>query len=217
MRTEINYAIALRQIIVLLLLVGAGSCSSLYKGRSALMRVEKGMSKDEVGKLLGTPDYRRFNDELEEWEYRRMITGGDAVVIVYFSGGRVAGMDSFEDNAPCIMELQTPPMPPRPQTPIYTRGMPEPEFANLLAKIKNEAFKDNQFALLKLAAEKKSFACNQCVGLMSIFPFDDDKLNVVRILAPQLADKENYGAIINALSFLSSEEKARRILGVPAK
>ncbi|KAA5429186.1 DUF4476 domain-containing protein, partial [Bacteroides cellulosilyticus] len=33
-------------------------------------------------------------------------------------------------------------------------------------------------------------------------------------LAPNISDRENYDEIINALDFISSEEKARSILGI---
>ena len=50
--------------------------------------------------------------------------------------------------------------------------------------------------------------------MMSIYRFDDDKLEVLKIIAPNISDRENYDEIINALDFISSEEKARSILGI---
>lgn len=50
---------------------------------------------------------------------------------------------------------------------------------------------------------------------MSIYTFDDDKLKVLQILATRIADKENYDKIINSLDFLSSEDKAKEMLGIP--
>jgi hypothetical protein len=47
---------------------------------------------------------------------------------------------------------------------------------------------------------------------MSIYTFDDDKLEVLEIVAPHIVDSENYEDIIKSLSFLSSEEKANKIL-----
>ena len=52
---------------------------------------------------------------------------------------------------------------------------------------------------------------------MSIYTFDDDKLKVLQILATRIADKENYDEIINSLDFLSSEDKAKEMLGIPKK
>ena len=47
---------------------------------------------------------------------------------------------------------------------------------------------------------------------MSIYTFDDDKLEVLNIVAPQIIDFENQEEIIKSLSFISSEEKAEKIL-----
>lgn len=207
------------QICFLLLLAGTLlDCSALLTSQNALLKINRGMTKDEVTNLLGSPDYRRFNEKSEEWEYRRAIvpTTGNSVIIVYFSDNRVVGMDSFEDYPPETQQPQVLPFPPYSPTPGYAKGMYEPDFANLLTKIKNEPFKDDKFTLLKLSAENNAFSCRQCAKLMSLFPFDDEKLQVVRILAPQIADKENYKEIVGVLSFLSNKEKAQRLLGIPA-
>ena len=58
-----------------------------------------------------------------------------------------------------------------------------------------------------------SSARKQKVG-PSGYRFDDDKLEVLKIIAPNISDRENYDEIINALDFISSEEKARSILGI---
>ena len=47
------------------------SCGSYMTGKSAIMKVEKGMAKKEVVSLLGEPDFRRFDEQVEEWEYKK--------------------------------------------------------------------------------------------------------------------------------------------------
>ena len=63
-----------------------------------------------------------------------------------------------------------------------------------------------------MGVSNKYFTCKQCVRLMSIYTFDDDKLEVLNIVAPQIIDFENQEEIIKSLSFISSEEKAEKIL-----
>ena len=70
------------------------------------------------------------------------------------------------------------------------------------------------FEFLVLESAQAGLSCKQCVRMMSIYRFDDDKLEVLKILAPNISDRENYDEIINALDFISSEEKARSILGI---
>ena len=46
---------------------------------------------------------------------------------------------------------------------------------------------------------------------MSIYTFDDDKLKVLDIVAPRIADRENYEDIVDSLDFLSSQDKVRKM------
>ena len=68
----------IRLIIVgLVMTMGFTSCSSLFYDAKAdvLNSIQKGMSRQEVTKILGTPEYRRFDRDIEEWEYSRVQIG----------------------------------------------------------------------------------------------------------------------------------------------
>lgn len=92
--------------------------------------------------------------------------------------------------------------------------MNERDFLSLYNKVKSKPFKDDQLDLLEAGIGNRGLSCKQCVRMMSIYRFDDDKLEVLKILAPNISDRENYDEIINALDFISSEEKARSIMGI---
>ena len=92
--------------------------------------------------------------------------------------------------------------------------MGDNDFQQLYNKVKQKPFKDDQLDILSLAAERRWFSGRQCVRLMSIYTFDDDKLKVLKILATRIVDRENYDEIINSLDFLSSENKAKEMLGI---
>lgn len=94
---------------MLLFLVLSTSCVSVNR----LMKVQGGMSRQEISKIFGTPEYRRFDRGMEEWEYRSLslISGEYKVVVITFEDGRVSGMDTFTTRdfqehpllpAPCI-------------------------------------------------------------------------------------------------------------------
>ena len=51
---------------MLLFLVVSTSCVSVNR----LMKVQEGMSRQEISKIFGTPEYRRFARGREEWESR---------------------------------------------------------------------------------------------------------------------------------------------------
>ena len=65
-------------------------------GKSAIMKVEKGMAKKEVVSLLGEPDFRRFDEQVEEWEYKKTnpLTAETTIIIVNFINERVSNMNS---------------------------------------------------------------------------------------------------------------------------
>ena len=79
------------------------SCSSLLTTvAEKSVRIQKGMSKEEVIAIMGNPEYRRFNEVSDQWEYRtHLVNGGSDVVVIDFRHGRVSGMESFFEHDPC--------------------------------------------------------------------------------------------------------------------
>lgn len=208
-----------RTIIWLAFAIGLTSCSSLfYDLRSdVLQNIQKGMSKQEVSKLLGEPQFRRFDRDFDEWEYSKCISGnGYTTIIVSFEDGKVVGMDSFAtyDNRP-VQSVTVAPneVVVSPPHTIYTKGMPEIEFQRFYDKVKSRPFKDDQFELMEIGANNR-LNCNQCARLMSIYPFDDDKMQVLKIFAPRIADRENYEEILNALDSLFKRDDAKKLLRI---
>lgn len=86
----------------------AASCG--ISTRTAISRIEPGMSETRIKNMLGKPDLRRFDkDGKEEWEYHRYSGHEEnTVIVIRFSDGRVSGMDSFKAKDPAIPH----PMPP---------------------------------------------------------------------------------------------------------
>lgn len=76
------------------------SCASMFVTvTDKAARIQPGMTKDEVTEIMGrTPDYRRFANGRDEWEYRTLLNNDDYdVVVLDFRNGRVAQMDSFRE------------------------------------------------------------------------------------------------------------------------
>ena len=59
---------AIKQTLALLaLIIGISGCASILGiNKDVMMSVEKGMSQKEVSSILGKPDYRRFDHDVEE-------------------------------------------------------------------------------------------------------------------------------------------------------
>lgn len=203
------------------------ACSSLfYPKGNVLEKIETGMSPKEISALLGKPEYRRLNYGLEEWEYRKYLNALDGeatVIIVRFEDNRLVYMDSFKDSERQMPANSTPATPPpatpivvpvRPEYPAIGRPLSEQRFNEFYNKVKERPFKDEQMKLMRAGVENKYFTCRQCARMMSLYPFDDDRLEVLRLFAPRIVDKENYDVIERALDSLIERDKVADILGI---
>jgi hypothetical protein len=56
------------------------------------------------------------------------------------------------------------------------------------------------------------YTCDQCARMMELFSFTDDKLHVLRIMAPRIVDARNALAIYNVFTFDSDKEEAALIM-----
>lgn len=206
--------------IIGLLLSGLSACSlrTYVQDKQVLNEVRPGMNAEEVSSVLGKPDYRRFNQNLEEWEYRKWLSGSDAVVIVSFENGRVVSMDSFEHpQPPQIPVAPAPPVVvPEPHSSHENRlhRMSDAEFQEFYRKVKAEPFSDERNDMIRALSKSKRLTCRQCAKLLSFYSFDDEKMTVFRWFAPNLIDKENYKEIQKQFDFSFDQEDIKKILNI---
>ena len=173
---------------------------------STIMKVQRGMSQEEVSHLLGKPDFRRFDNGSEQWEYTKtnMSTAANTVIIIDFVDGMVTNMDSFEPN------ITPPPVAVCPPNEIITVVPPShPDHSG-----PHKAFKDDQMELLSVGVVNNYFTCKQTARLMSIFTWDDEKMKVLRMVSNRIVDRENGKEIIKTLDSLFKQDDARKILGI---
>lgn len=177
---------------------------------STIMKVQRGMSQEEVSHLLGKPDFRRFDNGSEQWEYQ---SGGIATsckfLIIEFRNGKVTSMDSYNEIAKetSVGDLYSS------KISLDTVGsIDDNEFEKIYNETKNSVFKDST---LEKAIINKKLSCAQCLKLMSLYTFDNDKLKMLQVLKDHIADTTNYDNIVNSLDFISSKNKAKEILGIP--
>lgn len=86
------------------------------------------------------------------------------------------------------------------------------DFANLLQAINNQTFESNQMPMVEAAGLCGWFSCSQCAALMNVFSFDDNRLKVVRYLAPHLIDPIRCQPIMDQLAFQSDRQTAWNII-----
>ena len=92
-------------------------------------------------------------------------------------------------------------------------AMNEKDFQFLYKIIKKKSFDDDRMEILSVGVLDNYFTCQQCVRLMSLYKFDDDKLKILRIMSGHIVDLKNHNNILKQLDFGSNRRKALDILG----
>ena len=209
-------------LIATTILMFAVCLSASAKGKR---NVERGMTKQEVIAILGEPKLTSFDMYGDKWEYDKYnyLFGDSKYITVFFDrNGKVVQYDTriIEPNSQTSNVQQ----PQHPTPPIYD-GRCDPDgsmdygyclddasFSKLYNKVKQASFNDNKFDLIEVASLGCYYSCAQVVRIMKIFPFDDEQLKALKMMAPQIVDLQNTGLIYKVFSFDSEKEKAEEII-----
>ena len=89
------------------------------------------------------------------------------------------------------------------------RVMNDQLFQTFYKEMKNEPFKDDRMKLLNAALAGSDFTSAQCLQLTKLYTFDDDRMEIMKIMYPRIVDKEAFFTVINTLTFSSSKEKMK--------
>ena len=208
-------------LIATTILMFAVCLSASAKGKR---NVERGMTKQEVIAILGEPKLTSFDMYGDKWEYAKYnnLFGDSKYITVFFDrNGKVVQYDTriIGPNSQTSNVQQ-----PHPTPPIYD-GRCEPDgrmdygyclddasFTKLYNKVKKASFDDNKFDLIEVASLGCYYSCNQVARIMKIFPFDDEQLKALRMMAPHIVDPQNAIVIYQLFSFDSEKQKVGEIL-----
>ena len=91
----------------------------------------------------------------------------------------------------------------------YNRVMNDQLFQTFYKEMKNEPFKNDRMKLLNAALAGSDFTSAQCLQLTKLYTFDDDRMEIMKIMYPRIVDKEAFFTVINTLTFSSSKEKMK--------
>ena len=184
--------------------------------------VERGMTKQEVIEIMGQPKLTSFDAYGDRWEYYKMnaLTGESKRIVVGFDlNGRVVAYETkFWDNNTnseigTCNQRPAPPYGVGPDAPIYYGYcLDDASFSRLYNKVKGANFDDNKFDLIEVASLGCFYSCSQTAHMMKMFTFGDEKLKVLRLMAPHIVDPENAITIYNVLTFDSEKSKAGEII-----
>ena len=186
--------------------------------------VERGMTKQEVIAILGEPKLTSFDMFGDKWEYAKYnnLFGDSKYITVFFDrNGKVVQYDTriIEPNSQTSNVQQPHPTPPLydgrcdPDGRMdYGYSLDDASFSKLYNKVKKASFDDNKFDLIEVASLGCYYSCAQVVRIMKIFPFDDEQLKALKMMAPHIVDLQNTGLIYKVFSFDSEKDKAEEII-----
>lgn len=184
-------------LLCLLLLT---ACGSIYWSSANAMKIQKGMTPQEVIAAIGKPDQRRFNSNVEEWEY---TSSDHSTVVIDFTNGRVSSMDTFK-KPQFINPVPGPGV-------IASEPQDDAFFQRLYNNVKRATFSDDKQKALHQYLGDADISCSECARLLKLFSFDDDKVKALKYMAPHLANNE-FEVILDCFTFQSGKDKAYDIL-----
>lgn len=209
----------MKVVIMAIVLLTTTSCgvldASLQRSRLA-ESLHTGMTKREVVDLLGNPEFKRSYNGIEQWEYKKLhfISGAVTTILLDFQHDKVISFNSYAGDTPSPTYPPIAICPPAPVEEIPSLAYPTDDqkwFQELYQKVKDKPFKDERLKILREAARQSDFTCDEIVQLMKIFNFDDERLEALVILEPTIIDRENTDRIVDSMTFISGEEKAKNI------
>lgn len=209
-------------LITTTILIFAVCLSASAKGKR---NVERGMTKQEVIAILGKPKLTSFDMYGDKWEYDKYnyLSGDSKYITVFFDRNgkvvqyntRIIEQNSQQSNA----QQPQHPVPPsfdgvyNPNPGMnYGYCLDDATFSRLYNKVKNASFDDNKYDLIEVASLGCYYSCAQVVRMMKIFPFNDEQLKALKMMAPHIVDLQNTGLIYKVFSFDSEKEKAEEII-----
>lgn len=134
---------------------------------------------------------------------------------IYFNGNEVKdilveGRGNLRPDRPGHGEHR--PGHDRPNYNTHARVMNEQLFKTFLDKVKKEPFKDNRKTMINTALANSDFTSGQCLQLTKIFPFDDDRMEIMKMMYPRIVDKEAFFTVIDALTFSSNKDEMNKFI-----
>lgn len=93
--------------------------------------------------------------------------------------------------------------------------MSEADFMNFYSRVKAQSFPDDKKNMIKTGSKSSWFTVNQISQLITIFTFDDDRLEILSIVYAKATDKQNGYQLIDLFKF--NKDNARKIIESYAK
>ena len=93
----------------------------------------------------------------------------------------------------------------------HPRAMRDQDFKMMCEVVEDASYYKQQIGVIKVACISSYFSSEQCVKLLSIFSFENAKLEALEVLVPRVLEPDAK-EILKQFSFFSNKEKALEIL-----
>ena len=91
------------------------------------------------------------------------------------------------------------------------KAMHNKDFKMMCEVVDDASFHEKKIGVIKVACISSYFSSEQCVKLLSIFSFENAKLEALEVLVPRVLEPDAK-EILKQFSFFSNKEKALEIL-----
>ena len=95
----------------------------------------------------------------------------------------------------------------RPDYDQYDRVMNSQLFNTFLNSVKKVSFKDDRMTLINTALASSDFTSGQCLQLTKLYTFDDDRMEIMKMMYPRIVNKEAFFTVIATLTFSSNKDE----------
>lgn len=100
----------------------------------------------------------------------------------------------------------------RPNYDPYDRVMNSQLFNTFLNNVRKEPFKDDRITLINTALASSDFTSGQCLQLTKLYTFDDDRMEIMKMMYPRIVDKEAFFTVIATLTFSSNKDEMNKFV-----
>lgn len=100
----------------------------------------------------------------------------------------------------------------RPDYDQYDRVMNSQLFNTFLNSVKKVPFKDDRMTLINTALASSDFTSGQCLQLTKLYTFDDDRMEIMKMMYPRIVDKEAFFTVISTLTFSSNKDEMNKFV-----
>ncbi|MEO1253922.1 MAG: DUF4476 domain-containing protein [Bacteroidota bacterium] len=117
------------------------------------------------------------------------------------------------DGAPSQQVTTTTPAPTQPAASTgCSSEMATGDFNRAKESIEGKAFADEKMTVFKQIIRSNCLSVNQVKGMMALFTYEEEKLDVAKLSYPKTVDQGNYYQVNDALTFSDSVEELEAFL-----